>query len=150
MRTYVDTSVFGGVFDEEFERASKIFFEQAEKGLFEICISPVTIAELDLAPDFVRNFLSKKMDNLIELPVTSDCLKLQSKYLEYGIMTAKSSNDALHVAIATASGCPMIISWNFKHIVHHQKIPLFNLVNTANGFLNVGIYSPPEVIQYEN
>jgi len=150
MKTYVDTSVFGGVFDKEFERASRIFFEQAEKGIFEVCISPVTIAELELAPDFERKFLYKKINTVTELSVTADCLKLQSKYLEYGILTSKSSNDALHVAIATVSGCPMIISWNFKHIVHHQKIPLFNLVNTANGFLNVGIYSPPEVIQYEN
>jgi hypothetical protein len=28
----------------------------------------------------------------------------------------------------------MIISWNFKHIVHFQKIPKYNAVNALNGY----------------
>ena len=42
MRVYVDTSVFGGVFDEEFSDPSKDFFTQADSGIFDIVISDVT------------------------------------------------------------------------------------------------------------
>ena len=31
IRLYADTSVFGGVFDEEFENTSRAFFDQIEK-----------------------------------------------------------------------------------------------------------------------
>jgi len=41
----------------------------------------------------------------------------------------KSEVDALHVAVATVSNCRLIVSWNFKHIVNFQKIPLYNGVN---------------------
>lgn len=40
LRVYADTSVFGGVFDQEFEIASRVFFEQVKQGLFRLVTSP--------------------------------------------------------------------------------------------------------------
>jgi len=34
IRVYIDTSVFGGVFDPEFDRVSKRFFDIIGKGIF--------------------------------------------------------------------------------------------------------------------
>ncbi len=64
-------------------------------------------------------------------------------------MTSKSAEDALHVALATTWSCSIIVSWNFRHIVHFEKIPLYNAVNVLNGWGHIGIYSPLEVIEYE-
>ena len=44
----------------------------------------------------------------------------------------------------------VIISWNFKHIVHFQKVPMYNAVNEINGFRPIAIRSPREVIAYED
>lgn len=44
----------------------------------------------------------------------------------------------------------MIVSWNFKHIVHFEKIPLYNAVNTLQGFGPIQIYSPLEVAGHGN
>ncbi|RKZ47314.1 MAG: hypothetical protein DRR16_21720 [Candidatus Parabeggiatoa sp. nov. 3] len=55
----------------------------------------------------------------------------------------------LHVALATVAGCQLIVSWNFKHIVHFQKIPLYRAINIVKGYTEINIYSPPEVIDYE-
>ena len=52
------------------------------------------------------------------------------------------------VASATVSGCAMIVSWNFKHIVNYEKIPLYSAVNTLQGYGSISIYSPLEVIAY--
>ncbi len=52
--------------------------------------------------------------------------------------------------LATVAGCRLIISWNFKHIVHFQKIPLYRAVNALKGYAEINIYSPPEVINYES
>jgi len=53
------------------------------------------------------------------------------------------------VAVATVAECDVIVSWNFKHIVNFRKIPLFNAVNVLNGYRQISIYSPLEVINYE-
>jgi len=56
----------------------------------------------------------------------------------------------MHVALATVSNADLIVSWNFKHIVNFQKIPLYNAVNTLNRFGKIAIYSPLEVIENED
>jgi hypothetical protein len=48
------------------------------------------------------------------------------------------------------TGCSLIVSWNFRHIVHFEKIPLYNAVNTLKGYSSIAIYSPQEVIKYED
>ena len=83
---------------------------------------------------------------IIEL--TEEVLNLRNAYLNAGIITPKSIDDVAHVALATISGCDMIVSWNFKHIVHFQKIPKYNAVNTLNGYHSIAIFSPPEVLDY--
>lgn len=42
----------------------------------------------------------------------------------------------------------MLVSWNFKHIVHFDKIRLFNAVNIEQGYKSLQIYSPREVTNY--
>ena len=54
------------------------------------------------------------------------------------------------MALATVSQSSLIVSWNFKHIVNFQKIPMYNAVNTLNGYREIAIYSPLEVIEYED
>ena len=40
----------------------------------------------------------------------------------------------------------MIVSWNFRHIVHFDKIRQFNAVNLREGYGIMEIYSPKEVV----
>ena len=58
--------------------------------------------------------------------------------------------DALHVALATVAGCALIVSWNFRHIVNYRRIPMYNAVNTLQGFGDLAIFSPLEVIADED
>ncbi len=39
-----------------------------------------------------------------------------------------------------------MVSWNFKHIVHWDKIRMFNAVNLWEGYPEIEIRSPREVI----
>lgn len=39
IRVYADTSVFGGAFDEEFQAASRTFFDQVRNGRFKLVTS---------------------------------------------------------------------------------------------------------------
>ena len=150
MRIYADTSIFGGVFDPEFSVESKAFFYEVDRGIFDLVTSAVVAAEIEPAPDVVKSLFAKYVKCAEVAEVNKNIIDLRSKYIDAGIVTHKSLDDALHVAIATVSGCDLIVSWNFKHIVHYDKIPKYNAVNILNGYKQIGIYSPLEIIDYEN
>jgi hypothetical protein len=141
--------VYGGVFDEQFETPSKQFFAEVKNGRFELCTSAVVRAEIVPAPDCVRAFFDSMLETAQLLSVSRDALLLRQAYLESKIVTERWADDALHVALATVSHCAVIVSWNFKHIVHFQKVPLYNAVNTLKGYGSIGIHSPSEVLNYD-
>jgi predicted nucleic acid-binding protein len=148
MKIYADTSVFGGVFDEEFAEPSKEFFAEVESGRFVLVISAVVQAEIASAPEKVQKYFRQFVAEAEIAELTQEVLELRNAYLSAGVVTPKSTDDAAHVALATISGCRMIVSWNFKHIVHFEKIPKYNAVNTLNGYRSIEIFSPSQVIDY--
>ena len=150
MKVYVDTSVFGGFFDREFSDSSKIFFDEIKRQRFTLVTSAVVQAEIEPSPENVRKLFNKMIVMADMVHVDSAVLNLQESYLKERIVTANSSDDALHVALATTAKCDLIVSWNFKHIVHFEKIPKYNAVNILQGYSKIGIFSPLEVITYEN
>jgi predicted nucleic acid-binding protein len=149
MRIYADTSIFGGFFDGEFAEPTRQLFEEIDAGRFVLVTSAVVEAEIEPAPESVRLLFARYGANAEITPVTEVALALQQQYIAAGVVTPKSMDDALHVALATVSNCNLIVSWNFKHIVHFDKIPKYNAVNTLNGQGQIGIYSPPEILSYD-
>jgi len=149
-RVYADTSVYGGVFDEEFQTVSRAFFDEVRSGRFAIVVSDIVREEVFGAPHPVR-ILFAQISDLAELAeVDEEVLDLRSAYLGAGIVGHKSLADALHVAVATVSRCDVIVSWNFQHIVNWEKIPLYNEINKAKGYREIAIHTPQQVIRYEN
>lgn len=149
LQAYVDTSVFGGCFDDEFQAPSRTFFDQVREGRFRLLTSAVVQAELEGAPNQVREFFEATLGWATVLEVSDEALALQDAYLEAGIIPTRWARDALHVALASVSRSDFIASWNFKHIVHLEKIPRYNAVNTLEGYPAIAIYSPREVLAYE-
>lgn len=149
IRVYADTSVFGGVFEDEFRAPSAVFFEQVRIGRFVLVISTLTELEASVAPPRVRSLFDEVFPTAEKVGIPADAIRLRAGYLAAGILHEQHQADALHVAVATASGCSVITSWNFRHIVHLDKIPLYNAVNVLHGFSPIGIFSPREVIRYE-
>ena len=150
MKIYADTSVFGGVFDQEFSEPSRQFFDEVDAGRFILVTSAIVEAEIEPAPDEIRTFFAKYAEIANIAVANQESLELQLSYISSGVVTENSLEDALHVAVATVSECDLIVSWNFKHIVHFDKIPKYNAVNVLNGYGHIGIYSPLEVIHYDN
>jgi len=150
IRIYADTSVFGGVFDPGIDRASQEFFEEVRQGRFRLVISNVVADELKEAPERVRRAFESLLPVAELAAPTAEALALQSAYLRAGIVTPRWANDALHVALAAVNHCRSIVSWNFRHIVHFDKIPLYNGVNLIHGYDTLSINTPAEVIAYED
>ena len=149
LRVYADTSVFGGVFDEEFALPSRVFFDQVREGRFQLLSSALVVDELAEAPDLVRGYFLDLADRVQISDVSQEAIDLRNAYLAAGIVRPSSRDDAQHVALATVLNCWTIVSWNFKHIVHVRKIPLYNAVNRTEGYAEIAIHTPQEVIDYE-
>jgi hypothetical protein len=152
MRTlaaYTDTSVFGGVFDDEFEEASIAFFELVRLGRFRLLVSDITRKEIAEAPARVRRAFEENLPHMELIPVSEEVLELRDAYISAGIVSPNSAEDAAHVAAATVAEADLIVSWNFRHIVHFEKIRMYNAVNSLRGYRPVEIRSPLEVVDYE-
>ena len=74
---------------------------------------------------------------------------LAQAYVAAGVVTAKYADDARHVAIATVQGIAVIVSWNFHHLANLRREAGFNAVNLLQGYPQVRILSPLELI-HEN
>ncbi len=147
LRVYADTSVFGGCFDDEFRTESVRFFEEVRSGRFVVVVSDVVLDELGLAPECVRRVLAELPPSRVELVTSSEeSNELKQAYLDSGVVGPASRNDAAHIALATIYGAELVVSWNFEHIVHFEKIAGYKGVNSLRGYRNPKIYSPREVV----
>lgn len=149
MRVYADTSVFGGAQDPEFRELSLPLFDRVRQGAVQLVVSALVIDELEGAPNSVRAFFAELAPLMLRVEIGAEADALQQAYMKACIVGPRWETDAMHVAVATASGCAAIVSWNFKHIVNFRRIPLYNEVNRAMGYGPVAIHTPPEVASDE-
>ena len=148
-RVYVDTSVLGGCHDDEFAPWSNGLMKDFRLGNFRPVISEVVDAEVRDAPEPIRDIYSELLTLEPEfLNATEEAVQLAETYLKQQILTAKFFDDALHIALASVAEVDVLVSWNFKHIVHFDKIRLFTAVNIELGYKPLQIYSPREVTNY--
>ncbi len=149
-RLYVDTSVLGGCFDEEFSRWSIYLINEFKTGMKISVISDLTLRELEDAPTNVRNIINDIPDESKEYIIFNDeARKLANLYIAENVVSKNSLLDAQHIALATINKVDFLISWNFKHIVNMSKIRHYNSVNLKYGYAILDIRTPMEVISYE-
>ena len=142
----METSVFGGVDDEEFADASRRFFERVRRGWCIPVVSEITYGELRDAPEAVQRVLQNIADQgLEEVPINAQVEELADAYIASKALGLASRVDAVHVAAATVGDADLILSWNFKHIVNYERIRVFNSVNMLNGYRLIDIRSPLEI-----
>jgi hypothetical protein len=150
LRVYVDTSVIGGCYDDEFSIWSNGIFKDFRLGNFQSVVSELTAGEIENAPEPVRLKYAELEEISEYLTITDESTDLADIYHKRKILTTKFYDDMLHIALATLANVDIVVSWNFKHIVHYDKIGLFNGVNLELGYRTLQIYSPREVTNYEN
>jgi len=149
-RLYIDTSVMGGYYDEEFQEATRLLFKRIINKEFEVYFSEINEAELMNAPQQV-----KEVKNLIPsdcfyyAEMTDETKELALLYISENALGQASRNDAYHIALASVNRVDCLISWNFKHIVNYDKIRMFNAINMRFGYPLINICSPLEFTNYD-
>ena len=150
-KIYIDTSVFGGYFDEEFKKETKYFIEEILKRNLIIVISEVLELEIYRAPAYIVDFYeSLPFENIEKVELTDEVRALAEKYIKEKVVGKTSIADCQHIALATIYKTDILASWNFKHIVNIERIRGYNAINFREGYQMLEIRTPKEIFTYEN
>ncbi len=150
-RFYIDTSVYGGYFDEEFMEHTIPLFDRIYSGEYVVLYSTVTQEELENAPEKIKDLVKKiKVEQTEFIETTDEAIDLASEYILEKVVGKTSFADCLHIALATINRADFLISWNFKHIVNIERIRGYNSINIKNGYKQLEIRSPREFSKYED
>ena len=148
MKIYSDTSTIGGCFDKEFQKWSNELFDEFKNGVEILMLSDLTLQELELAREEVRNKVKEvPKTSIVNIGITDEAIHLAETYIVEGALTNKSYNDALHIALATIFNADVLASWNFKHIVNLERIRLYNSINFRLGYRIIEIRTPREILK---
>ncbi|MCK5102125.1 MAG: hypothetical protein KAI99_14140 [Cyclobacteriaceae bacterium] len=132
---YIDTSVFGGYFDVEFEKQTKPFFNSIKSKRITILVSTILELEIYKAPEKVE--------------LSDEAKQLAETYIAEKVVGKISTADCQHIAIATINKADVLASWNFKHIVNLERIRGYNSINFREGYQMIEIRTPNEIFSNE-
>ncbi len=150
-RIYFDTSVFGGYFDNEFKEFTKPLFERINNGEFKVLLSAVLQRELEPAPEKIVNLITDLKSEYTEfLDEDDEVVDLATEYITEEVVGQTSYADCLHIALATINRADLLVSWNFMHIVNIERIRGYNSINIKNGYKQLEIRSPRDLMHYGN
>jgi predicted nucleic acid-binding protein len=150
-RIYIDTSVVGGYFDEEFKEATIKLFERLDNNEIIFVVSDLLDLELINAPQQVKEHLLKySADKFQRVELTEEAVKLADAYIDEKVVGKTSLEDCRHIAMATIHKVDVLASWNFKHIVNLDRIKGYNSMNLRLGYSMIEIRSPKDLVNYGN
>ncbi|MBI2653149.1 type II toxin-antitoxin system VapC family toxin [Candidatus Woesearchaeota archaeon] len=151
MKLYIESSVINFAFaadDLNRVQITQKFFEVDIKK-HEPFISELVLEEIEKTPGPKR----EKMSNFVlshgfrVLPNSEEAEKLASKYVKAGLIPEKYLNDAIHIALASVNKIEVLVSWNMEHIVKLKTIVGVNKINKEEGYANILINTPEEVLE---
>ncbi|MDT3739765.1 MAG: PIN domain-containing protein [Candidatus Kapabacteria bacterium] len=150
-RIYLDTSVYGGFFEPEFELWTKILFNKIIDGDYKVIFSRLVDIELVSAPSKVRELAKSLPESQVQfIDISNEAIELAEQYLNENVVGKTSRADCLHIALATLNYADILVSWNFKHIVNVNRIRGYNSVNYKMGHKILEIRTPREILEYED
>ena len=150
-RIYIDTSIIGGYFDEEFKEATIKLFDRLSNNEIIFVVSELLDLELLNAPQHVRELLHNySADSFQRIELTEEAINLADDYIIEKVVGRTSLEDCRHIAIATINKVDVLASWNFKHIVNLDRIKGYNSVNMRRGYSILEIRSPKDLVNYGN
>jgi len=146
-KIYLDTSVVSNYFDKRdknIHQATRKFWKLTKET--QVFVSIITLQELNAIKDKQRKLGCLKLIQPFQiLEMNERAIKLAKSYIKAKIIPAKHLNDAYHIAIASVNNIPIILSWNFDHIVKRKTKLETNAINILQGYSTIQIYTPAEL-----
>jgi predicted nucleic acid-binding protein len=153
-KLYVEVSIFNFYFYEKRPRemaATRKLFRLINTGRYEAYTSEYAVEELKKASKEKHQkmlALVKKYTRKI-FPCDAETERLAGIYLDKKIIPVKYIEDAQHIASASVNGLDFVVSYNFGHIVKLKTMIGTGFANLREGYRQVGISTPEEVLEYD-
>ena len=143
----METSVISGMFDKnDHPEKAQPFWDAVHNGKIRVILSDVLLDEITVAPQYVREYYRRIPVSQIERIVsTVESDRLAAVYIAGGVVSRQHLIDCKHVALAAVARVDALISWNCRHIVHHNRIDRYNDFNEALGYPRIEIRTPDKV-----
>jgi phosphosulfolactate synthase (CoM biosynthesis protein A) len=133
-----------------FNKKLKRLFDMVKSGEIICVYSDLTEFELENAPDRVKeHFINLNTNNIEFVEITEEINTLAEEYVNEKVVGETSIDDCRHIACATINKVDYLVSWNFKHIVNVFRIRGYNSINIKNGYIQLDIRSPKDIIENE-
>ena len=150
LRLYIETTVFNYFFDpgRDGHSATVKIFEAIGAGEYEGYTSEYVAFELRNSPEPKRSEMLSLIEkyNITVIESNEEADRLSEIYIRDGVIPAKYRFDSTHIACAAVNGMDCVLSFNFRHINRLKTKEMAALVNLREGYKNVIICTPMEVI----
>jgi hypothetical protein len=154
-KLFLETTTFNFFFygkGKEKQAYTKRLFAEIADGKCKAYTSDYVINELkkDTAERFKAMYSLVGKYDIDVMPTTAEIARIGALYIKKGIIPEKYDDDALHIAAATVKGLDFVISYNYNHIVKLKTIIGTGLINRREGYQQVGLSTPKEILDYGN
>lgn len=154
-RVYVETSVISYLVARRNQRDLLVASNQelthewweSRRDSFELCVSAIVLAEAsrgDQTFAAARIAVAREL-TVVETPAAA--MELANALLQRAGLPQNAYEDALHIAVAAATGMDFLLTWNCKHIANAVIIPRVNSVIRSFGFEPPLIYTPQQLME---
>ena len=87
--------------------------------------------------------------NIVVLDANYETYRLANKDISEGMLSANHRFDSSHIAVASVYRLDCVVSFNFRHINRIKTKRMTVRINKEEGYEEVTICTPMEVIDYE-
>jgi predicted nucleic acid-binding protein len=153
-KLFLETTVFNFYFETkqgQKQTDAIRLFEEIAGGKYEAYTSKAVIDEIKAASKEKAEkmkTLSKKYIKRVIRP-SPEAKRIADIYVKKGIIPLKFWADALHIATATVNKLDFVVSYNLGHIVKTKTMIGTGLANLREGYRQIGLSTPTEVIDYD-
>jgi len=146
LRIYLDTSAIGYLDEQTSPNEMSdmlVLWDEIKHGKYDVMLSEVTLAELSASKneDKVETLSSMlKEIQYTTIVISDEVEKIASLVKSTGLLISdKHQNDRLHIGCAIASGCDVLVSYNFKNLANVRIIKGVRGISILSGYGNVNI-----------
>jgi predicted nucleic acid-binding protein len=154
LKIYLDTSAIGYL-DERTSPTEMndmlVLWGRIKRGDYDVVISQIALNEIrdNKNAEKVKTlvvFLSEISYATIE--VDDEIERIAAQVQSNGLLVSdKHRNDRLHIGCAIASGCDVLVSLNFKHLVNVKTVKGVREIASLGGYRHIDIVPPNMLIQ---
>jgi predicted nucleic acid-binding protein len=153
-KLFLETSVFNFYFEGKQGQKQKDavrLFEEIARGRYEAYTSDAVIDEIKAASEEKAEKMEALSKKYIKgFTVSSpEAERMADIYVKKGIIPLKFRDDALHIATAVDHNLDFVVSYNQGHIVKTKTMIGTGLANLREGYRQIGLSTPTEVLDYD-